>query len=201
MHPYTAANVERSAYKKLGETAYMQTKQDQFVQSEAQEPAGFVRRAAKRFTAAAIWYTPFDRFEEWQIPEWVFLRRLIYPLPFMAMVLLAVSAYWRPLGRGQWTVLTVYALYLLPYVSISYYDRYSVPLCAVKALLVIWGAQRLLALWPRAVPELQSEPVAVINVATVGPATALVLVDTQPMPLPVCAGAPAVLQLDDAVSA
>jgi hypothetical protein len=41
----------------------------------------------------------------------------------------------------------IYVFYLLPYVGISYYDRYAMPLLGVKVLLVIWAAERLLSLW------------------------------------------------------
>jgi len=48
-------------------------------------------------------------------------------------------------------ILATYALYLLPYIGVSYYERYAMPLLAVKVLLVIWAADRLLCLipWPR----------------------------------------------------
>ena len=49
-----------------------------------------------------------------------------------------------PLSWPQWTVLVIYGLYLLPYVVVSYYERYAVPLDALKALLVLWAAERLL---------------------------------------------------------
>jgi hypothetical protein len=32
---------------------------------------------------------------------------------------------------------------LLPYVAISYYERYAVPLLAVKVLLVLWAVDSL----------------------------------------------------------
>src|SRR5262249_23595454 len=44
----------------------------------------------------------------------------------------------------QWAVVAVYALYLLPYVGVSYYERYAVPLLGAKVLLVVWAADRLL---------------------------------------------------------
>ncbi len=40
----------------------------------------------------------------------------------------------------------VYLLYLLPYVGVSYYDRYAMPLLAVKILLVLWSADRVLVM-------------------------------------------------------
>jgi hypothetical protein len=52
-------------------------------------------------------------------------------------------------------------LYLLPYVAVSYYERYAFPLLAAKVLLVIWGVDRLLtALWPRkrTQAQLQQKP-------------------------------------------
>jgi hypothetical protein len=42
-------------------------------------------------------------------------------------------------------VIGVYLLYLLPYVGISYYERYAVPLVGVKVLLVVWAVDRCLA--------------------------------------------------------
>jgi len=50
----------------------------------------------------------------------------------------------------QWAVLGVYLLYLLPYIAVSYYERYAVPLLGVKVLLVLWGADRLLSFWSAA---------------------------------------------------
>ena len=53
-------------------------------------------------------------------------------------------------SSAQWTVVTIYLLYLLPYVVISYDERYAMPLVAVKVLLVVWAVDRLLALASRA---------------------------------------------------
>jgi hypothetical protein len=45
-------------------------------------------------------------------------------------------------------VIGVYVLYLLPYIGVSYYERYAVPLLGVKVLLVVWGADRCRCLGP-----------------------------------------------------
>ena len=37
----------------------------------------------------------------------------------------------------------LYLCYLLPYIVISYYDRYALPLIGLKVLLVTWAADRL----------------------------------------------------------
>jgi hypothetical protein len=42
-----------------------------------------------------------------------------------------------------------YVFYLCPYIAVSYYERYAVPLLAVKVLLVIWATDLVLSfLWP-----------------------------------------------------
>lgn len=69
--------------------------------------------------------------------------RLLHPLPFLALVFLLLSAAYVPLNWPQGTVIVVYLLYLLPYVAISYYERYAVPLVGVKVLLVLWGMDRI----------------------------------------------------------
>jgi hypothetical protein len=56
---------------------------------------------------------------------------------------LVLSASWQPLSEVQWLVLGFYVLYLLPYVGISYYDRYGLPLLGAKVLMVFWAADRL----------------------------------------------------------
>ena len=66
-------------------------------------------------------------------------------MPFLALLFLAVTAVRQPLHGAQWTVIGIYLLYLLPYVAVSYYERYAMPLVGVKALLVIWGVDRLLS--------------------------------------------------------
>jgi hypothetical protein len=37
----------------------------------------------------------------------------------------------------------VYVVYLVPYVVISYFERYSIPLLGIKVLLVLGAAERL----------------------------------------------------------
>jgi hypothetical protein len=64
-------------------------------------------------------------------------------LPFLALLILVGTAARRPLGHAERVAIGVYALYLLPYVVVSYYPRYAVPLLGVNVLLVVWAADRL----------------------------------------------------------
>jgi hypothetical protein len=143
-HPFgTTKNSEGRQYKALGEMAYLDRKREQFWQSVWADPLDFLDRVAYRFLGATLWYVPFNgggQRRAWDI--WI--CRLTHPLPFLALMFLGYSAFWKPLHAAQWTAIGVYFLYLLPYVSVSYYDRYALPLLAVKLLMVLWAADRLL---------------------------------------------------------
>jgi hypothetical protein len=145
-HPNSAAAGERAEYKALGETAFLDRKREQFWQAVRAEPLDFLDRTASRFLGATVWYVPMNRADETGRPWAVRLTRLIHPLPFLALVVLLLGAVREPLHRTQWLVIGLYVLYLLPYVCVSYYERYAAPLLGVKALLIVWAADRLLAL-------------------------------------------------------
>jgi hypothetical protein len=145
-HPYGTGTRERREYNALGETAYLDRKWQQFGEAVRADPVDYGRRVADRLLAVTVWYQPFERAAEARRPRALWVGRLTYPLPFLAVLVLVFSAGWRPLHRAQWVAIAVYVLYLLPYVGISFYDRYAMPLLGVKVLLVVWAADRLLSL-------------------------------------------------------
>ncbi len=145
-HPYGTNNREGQEYKQLGEAAYLERKWQQFWESVRADPLEFTDRVASRFLGATLWYVPFNRHEALKRPWSVWTSRVLHPLPFLGLVVLLFTAVRRPLHGAQWTVIGLYAFYLLPYVAASYYDRYAVALLGVKVLLVVWGVDRLLAL-------------------------------------------------------
>ena len=116
------------------------------------DPADYLRRVADRFLAVTVWYEPFDRNIEDKRPWALWVSRLTYPLPFLALLVLVFGGVRERLHGAQWAVIAVYVLYLLPYVGISYYERYALPLLGVKVLLVLWAVERVLALRSAAVP-------------------------------------------------
>jgi hypothetical protein len=147
-HPIANASGSRREYKTLGEIAFVEEKGKKFWAAVRADPVDFLDRVASRFLGATLWYVPLDRTEEAKRP-WVFwLSRLAFPLPFLGLLVLAFTAFRQPLHRAQWVVIGVYLLYLGPYIVVSYYERYAVPLVGVKALLVIWAADRLLSFLP-----------------------------------------------------
>src|SRR5439155_12040586 len=145
-HPYVSPGRERQDYKTLGETGYLDQRWHQFWSAVQADPRTFFERTAHRFAAATFWYEPFDRAESAERPLVCWLGRLIHPLPFLGMLVLVCTAFRVRLHKTQWIVIAIYCWYLLPYVAISYYDRYAAPLLGLKALLVIWGTDRLVSL-------------------------------------------------------
>jgi hypothetical protein len=148
-HPIANAHGSRREYKDLGETAFLDGKGRQFWAAVRADPEDFAEPVASRLLGATLWYVPLDRDKEPRRPLLLWLGRLTHPGPFLALLLLVVTAVRGPLHRAQWTVIAVYVCYLLPYVAVSYYERYAMPLVGAKALLVIWGADRLMSLAPR----------------------------------------------------
>jgi hypothetical protein len=145
-HPYRATRRERQEYNALGEAAFLERKRQQLWEAIVADPLNFFDRVANRFLGATLWYTSFQRDERVRRP-WVFLMtRLIHPLPFLALLVLVFSAFWRRLAEIQWIAIGIYFLYLVPYVGASYYERYALPLLGLKVLLVLWAVDRFLLL-------------------------------------------------------
>lgn len=147
-HPYGKSNRERQEYQLLGEMAYLDRKGLQFRQALAADPVDFLDRLASRFLGATLWYVPFDRAAAPRKPWATWLGRLTHPLPFLAALGLLFAAVAGRLPRFGAVVLGAYLLYLLPYVAVSYYDRYAFPLLLVKVLLLIGAIDQLLCLLP-----------------------------------------------------
>jgi hypothetical protein len=142
-YPGVANNAEARAYDALGEIAYLDRKAEQFHRAMWAAPTDFLNRAAARFLGATLWYVPFDPIQEARRPWTLWWSRLTHPLPFLALMALVVIGIGDRLNRTQWIVMGVYLLYLMPYVVISYYERYAFPLVGLKVLLVVFAADRL----------------------------------------------------------
>jgi hypothetical protein len=145
-HPANPNYKEAREYRALGEIAYLDKKSQQFWQAVWADPLDFLDRVVDRFLGATLWYVPFDRANERRgRPVVYWISRVIFPLPCLAILFLVFSSTWKPLSGGQWAVIGSYWLYLLPYIAVSYYERYGMPLLGVKVLVVLWAADRLLA--------------------------------------------------------
>jgi hypothetical protein len=146
--PGRAATPEGQEYTALGEMAFMDRKRDQFLRAVQADPTDYLDRVASRFLGATLWYEPFDREGGSARPGPLWLSRLIHPLPFLGLLLLVGTALRDRLSRAQWAAIGIYLCYLLPYIAMSYYERYGTPLLGVKVLLVFWAVGRLLRYLP-----------------------------------------------------
>src|SRR6185436_9143050 len=98
---------ERQEYKALGEVAFLDHKREQFWTALADDPVNFLFRVGDRLLGTTVVYTPFDREVSRERPLAFLLARVIFPLPFLAALLLLATAVWRPLQPAQWAVLGV----------------------------------------------------------------------------------------------
>lgn len=151
VHPYAAPDgPEGREYQALGEAAFMDRKWHQFEMAVRAAPEDFARRVGQRFLAATLWYVPLDRPGEASRPWSLWRSRSTHPLPFLSLGLLVLAALWCPPRRAQWLVIGLYAVFLLPYIGVCYYERYAFPLLGVKVLLVTWAGSLVASLCSRA---------------------------------------------------
>jgi hypothetical protein len=142
-HPYFATSQERQEYQRLGEPEYMARKWQQFAEAVRADPMEYLNRVASRFLCATVWYESSAPVQDARRPWLVWLNRCIHPVPFLALVALLFTGMQRRLRLIEWEVIGVYLCCLLPYIAVSYYDRYALPLLGVKVLLVLWAAARV----------------------------------------------------------
>jgi hypothetical protein len=134
-HP-GAIGPEMHTYSELGEGEYISRKSDEALHLLADRPGRYARHCANRACAIALWESVFPMELEWLVPR--HFCRFTYPLPFVGLVFVIVSRRWhsdQPIG-----VATLAALgYALPFVLISFYDRYEYPLGPAKMLFAYYG--------------------------------------------------------------
>jgi hypothetical protein len=157
-HPYVSANRERRDYQRLGEMEYLDRKWELFCEAVRENPGDFLGRIGKRFLAATLIYSPYAPQEENRHPWILRFTRWTYPLPFLCLLFLVVTAPLRSLGTAQWLVIAVYLTFLLPYVVVSYYDRYKFPLVVTETMLILFAADRVRRFLVR--PTVWVEPAA-----------------------------------------
>ena len=148
-HPYRSPDgIERRLYAREGETEYLHQKGIAFLQSVRENASSYLRRVGNRFAAATV---VFDSYFGDQ-PSVVLAQRLIHPLPFAGLLLTLTTPGW---GRDRRKIICIgiYSVYTLPYVIVSYYVRYAIPLDVVKILFCLWG-------WQAACEWVRSRPIA-----------------------------------------
>jgi hypothetical protein len=146
-HPYNSGR-EAQEYAQLGEMAYLDAKREQFVESLKTCPETFLEKTFNRFAAATLVYVPFDRFRDARHGVVLWLHHLVQPLPFASLIVILATA--RRLTTAHWTLLEIYGAFMIPYVLISYYERYTYPLIVVEVPMMacaIGHLRQVLPMW------------------------------------------------------
>lgn len=142
-HPWGKNNKASRDYRRKGEMEFLQEKKELFLEALEKDPMDFVERVGERFLAVTLIYEPHEPQREKEFPEALTATCLTYPLPFLGWLWLLVAYLRFGLTRVEKIVFWIYPLYFLPYIVVSYYNRYEFPLLTVKWILIIWFGDRV----------------------------------------------------------
>jgi hypothetical protein len=138
---YLAWNSQKNefeAYKDLGEQQYLKICQDKFKKNMAEQPSLFFKKAFNRLLSITVAYYPYNKEYESKFLIW---RKFIHALPFCFLLMLILFR--KNKSRHFWCAVFIYICFLTPYVLITYYIRYSIPLVPLQSLFVFWGLDLL----------------------------------------------------------
>ena len=136
-HPYATHGVERSECAALGEMAFLDRKRAAFDEAVRGNPSHFAEKVYDRLLAATVDYSPMNE-AEMERETLSLLCAVTHPLPVLAGFGLLLLAPFRRLSGACWAGLALLAVYLAPYIVVSYYERYEFPLWGLKILVIVW---------------------------------------------------------------
>ncbi|TWT76179.1 hypothetical protein CA13_66700 [Planctomycetes bacterium CA13] len=138
MHPLNPSSTEHLRYRDLGETAYLADKGDQAIALLRESPLKWLRQVVHRIHAAYLWQQPWfeaDGFSE----RMLLLQRLWKLAVTLSIVVLMIR---RSAKREDAMLAAMLILVItVPYVLVSYYERYSWPLFPMQVLVVFLAVQ------------------------------------------------------------
>ncbi len=141
--PFSGYSTQRKRYQELGEMAFVEEKGAIAKKSIYEHPSEFATRIANRWAAACIYYTTMRPADNQPGGGWpIFWNRIVFPLPAIS-VFLILALRRMPFEPELWSALAIWFFALLPYILISYSDRYATPLIGMKMLIVIFGMNTL----------------------------------------------------------
>jgi hypothetical protein len=140
-HPYFHARKPDSLYRRLGETAYLDTFERRFRSELKLRPEIYLSKVGRRLLAATLLHHPHRPDVEGTLPP---IRTALHPLPLLGLIA-TLTLRRRRLHVAVGLAATLYAAYLVPYVAAAFYNRYLLPLSALLALFAFWGADAAMA--------------------------------------------------------
>ncbi|TWT79752.1 hypothetical protein CA13_11590 [Planctomycetes bacterium CA13] len=139
-HPWGKDNEARRRYVELGEIAFIDTFDTETSEKFKTEPVDCLDRIANRFASATLFWEPLSANA---IPQTLrVVRSIVFVFPFLAMFVILLRTD-RTLAKQESAAIWIYAAVLVPYVLISYYDRYAAPLIGIKMLMVLYATASL----------------------------------------------------------
>lgn len=143
-HPFLNEQ-ERALYNESGEMKYLEAKRNAFFESVRESPLSYCKRIANRLLGATVLFRPYESNHG---PVSELLGKIIHPLPMVGMVLMLANPGWAK-DRRKVIALAIFIIYITPYILVSFYIRYTVPLLLIKLLFVFWGLESLRRMrWP-----------------------------------------------------
>lgn len=140
-HPWATKSQEFFEYKRVGEISFVRDRQREAIESITADPANYLMRFIKRGVAA---FLVSSRFFDPDCRHPIAIG-LIAALPAMAGLWLIVDGVRR---RGPLMSMGILGVGLMPYVLLSYYDRYAAPFVLFKMLLLVYASHSLVSSSP-----------------------------------------------------
>ena len=133
-HPYAKNSQDAELYTELGERAFLIHKADIFWRDVRSRPGRWVRRTIHRGLAATVYPAPFD--ESHRIRILARLGGWCFALASCGSVVFILRSKWSELPDSVRIAISLWGLILLPYVLVSFYQRYAIPLFPLQIFLI-----------------------------------------------------------------
>lgn len=140
MHHPGRPGTEQDEYSQTGESAYLSRKAEQAKEMLANNPGHYLRQCVHRLWTIFVWEQPYFIDLDYPFPH--LLGRVAYPLPLVGLLLIVVRRQWRRDPAAGVAVLAIIGL-AIPYVLVSYYERYEYAFASAKIVLVYYGLKAL----------------------------------------------------------
>ena len=134
-HPFVANGPQRAEYRKLGEVAFVRASRDRWLAEVIKNPGQFALHIMNRLTAATVYYLPMNPRDSQDTIRW-FIHAIWFALPMLWLTLVGFQIA-TPTPRQQLAVV-LFTTFLLPYILVSYYHRYSLPVLPLRMFFLLW---------------------------------------------------------------
>lgn len=134
-HPFVADGPQRAEYRKLGEVAFVNVSRDRWIDAVAKDPVRQLFHMLNRSVAATVYYIPMNPRDGEDTIRW-FVHAIWFAAPMLWFTLVGFQIA-TPTSRQQ-LAMVLFITFLLPYVFVSYYHRYSLPVLPFRMLFLLW---------------------------------------------------------------